>query len=416
MKYAFFYQLLWQLPNIIIIPFLIPFLDSASIVSISKIFVAAALLSLITDWGLSTLGAQKISSVKYSLDYVREIFVKGELIRFINYAIIIILIILLFAYKYISGDFDYNAIIPVILSSASQLIFPNWFIVGLNLYKDISKYLLIIRIFTLSILFFSVYKGVPIIYALDLYFSILILAFIKLRQDIVEKNNLEDIRCSSLKIIKISFNDYIPGFIIIMGGAVSYVTLNSGVFVADYLYGKKVASSYAVAERLIVMARALYFPFIQFSLVKLSEQKCNKKYIGGNYSEKLDHISLTNLLMSILFSIIVWILGELYFNIIYIDNLSLINFRVLIIGFAGLGISHHYITFNILGIGLYYIWVSFLTLSMASYLVALYLLNLSEPFLYLGVSYSVVFAEFFLIILGIFFFILRSYKSDRIQH
>ena len=96
---AYYYQLLWQLPNLLIIPLLVRFVDPINIVGIVKLFIMVALVFMISDWGHSTLGAQELAEKRHSIEQLRKVFIKGETIRFLNAIIVLFILYFIFIFE-----------------------------------------------------------------------------------------------------------------------------------------------------------------------------------------------------------------------------------------------------------------------------------------------------------------------------
>ncbi|WP_281789126.1 hypothetical protein [Limnohabitans sp. INBF002] len=409
---AYCYQILWQLPNLVIIPLLAPFVESNSIVGITKLFFIVALIYVISDWGHSTLGAQKLVEVIGSENKLDKIFIKGESLRVINCLISMSIFYLALANGALQeGREGYQQFLSLVgIASASQLIFPNWAIVGFQWYSKVNLTLLKMRLVTLIILFGSIFSNVPIYDCFLMYYIALLLFTLAIRYKFTKVNRLSFFIFNARSFVRLKFTDFNPGLIYVLGGISSYLTLNSGVFFADYFLGKPLAASYATAERLLAAVRAVYLPFVQFTFVKISRKS---SLISGQYQGKTRenlHITRSRLYISFLYAGLVLIIGEIYFYIFYVDPVALLCFRILIVGLAFLGISHHYVTFMLLGRGHRFLWISGLFAALIVYVgivVSLVFFGLMNIFIIPG---AVVVAELILLLYGFLFsiFFLRS--------
>jgi O-antigen/teichoic acid export membrane protein len=396
---AYYYQFLWQLPNLLIIPLLAPFLESNNIVEITKLFFLIALICMISDWGHATIGAQKLAKVFNRGNEAGFIFIKGETIRFTLFAIICVFSYCLMAFTnmHITADDKNPSIILVVLGAVTQLLYPNWAIIGLESYSKINGSLLKMRVASISILVIAIAIDLPIYLALNIYYLTLLIMTMIMRYKYADANKL-NFSFYNIKIFKfIEIRDLSVGVIYVIGGLISYLTLNSGTFFAEYFLGKSMAASYATAERLLVTVRAVYFPFVQFTIVRtLVKTMMNKR-------ENTIHISKYRLFISLSFSCIVWIFGEIYFHCLYNDLDAIYCFRILIVGLAFLGVSHHYVTFLLLARGHYYFWIFGLLISLTCYIGGVLIFSNYGQGNIVAIPFAVVIAEFVLLIYGFIF-------------
>ena len=186
------------------------------------------------------------------------------------------------------------------------------------------------------------------------------------------------------------------GFLLVSGGVVSYATLNSGVFVADYLWGTSAAASYAAAERLVTAARAAYLPITQYLIVRLaSEEGKTASGVWANESRMLVILGSGGLIMA--FSL--WIVGEAYFTFVLDDIRALSSFRILVVGYAILGLAHYYCTVSLLGHNRVRAWWLALVFCFLVYCSMLLLVPASSSSLY-SLAVCVVGAEIGLVLYG----------------
>lgn len=397
---AYYYQLLWQLPNLLIIPLLVRFVDPINIVGIVKLFIMVALVFMISDWGHSTLGAQELAEKRHSIEQLRKVFIKGETIRFLNAIIVLFILYFIFIFELVVewGNENQKFYNLIGIAAAVQLIFPNWAVVGLEYYAKINRTLLIMRVLTLSVLYGTVAVGMPSYNALLVYYLLSLMLTLMLRFKVTSGSGLNYVLFKFEILFKLKISDFKAGLIYVVGGILSYLTLNSGVFVADCFLGKAFAASYAIAERLLAIVRALYLPFVQFTIVKI-KTKANAEIDESKVNLNI-HMSKFRLMVSVIYAALVLIAGELYFHFIYINEDALMSFRVLIVGFSFLGASHHYITFLMLGRGYYKLWILGLCVSLLSYVAAIASMVGANLQSILIVSLAIVFAEIVLFFYG----------------
>jgi O-antigen/teichoic acid export membrane protein len=407
---AYFYQLSWQLPNLVLIPILVLFLDSSNIVLLAKINTIIAVVFMISDWGHSTIGAQQISKYRHSKVKVIKIFRNGELIRLLNFFVLFLISLILFLFldSFSINEYSYLIIISIISGAISQVIFPNWLIIGFSLYSKINSLLFFTRIFSMGFLVVISYNypmyEKNFLILLICYNILTVIIFCFMRIYILRSLKIKTFKNFSRSFNRLKFNSYKYGCLFSLGNLFSYLTLSSGVFVADYYFGKVLAASYAAAERILVIARSCYYPLVQYMIVRLAS-----KSDENMANSCISHISVFNFLAFSLSSILMYFIGEFYFYYFLNDNIALNCFRILAVGFFFLGLSHHYITFNMLGFFHFKRWFLSLFFTLIFYLYAVFSLALFYKNIYI-VPVAIVFSEFFLFIYGLvsFFIFKRS--------
>jgi O-antigen/teichoic acid export membrane protein len=406
---AYYYQFLWQLPNLLIIPILAPFIESSNIVEITKLFFIIAVVCMISDWGHSTVGAQKLANSVNEGNEAKFIFSKGETIRFTLLAIVCVAAygLIIFANVHGTAKNELPPIILVLLGSVTQLLYPNWAIIGFESYAKINRSLLKIRVTSILILIILIAADFQIYFALKIYYAVLFTMTLVARYKFTRANKLSFSFFSLNTLKDIEVRDLNTGIIYVSGGMITYLTLNSGVFFAEYYFGKSMAASYATAERLLVTVRAVYLPFVQFTIVRTLP----KSIISER--ENTIHISKHRLFASLFLSFVVLIFGEIYFYYLYNDLNAIYCFRILIVGLAFLGISHHYVTFLLLARGYYYFWILGLLISLICYFVSVLLFSNNSLKSILIIPAAVVIAEVVLLIYGFLFsfFLSRSFRK-----
>lgn len=361
---TYVYQLIYQLPQLLVLPVLAKLLPQTELVALAKYLIVINLINMIADWGYSSLGAQKIFKHFDDKKKLHEVFQSGERVRFILWAALwgsSVLILFAMQEKNSIDDIFLPSMI-LLLGTLSSGLFPNWLIVGTRIYGYVIPFLFFIRLLSISLLVYMVQTTQDVVQSLIMYFSFLTFSSIFLRLRVIKQLNL--LPCSNLNIDRTEFNS---GFLFMLGGVFSYAYLSTGVFFVDRFGETANAASFVIAERIIAIARAVYAPFIQYLFVNIGRE--------GNNSKK---ISKEFLLVLFIGSSLVWFVGALLINYLFNDRAAGEYFNILMMGFVFLGLSHHYITLNILGRGFILKWLMIMFAACVVYLTLLGLIAHGE--------------------------------------
>ena len=391
---TYIYQLLYQLPQLLILPILAKLLPSAELVAAAKYLILINLISLIADWGYSTLGAQKIFQHREDQKKMHEIFQAGERFRVILWLVLCVTAFVVFFMLggYSIGDILLPSVI-VILGTLTSLLLPNWLIVGTRMYEKVILNVLFIRVFSISILVYFAKITEQTESALMGYFVFLLLATMFLRRHIKKQ-----VIFVSSKNLQIDFKSaFKSGFALMLGSLFCYGYLSTGVFVVDQFGASANAASFVIAERVFVIARAAYAPLVQYLFVGMNESNVNNKIL----------IKLFFALFIV--PVFVWLTGNLLITYIFNDRIAIQYFNILIVGFSFLGFTHHFVTLKVLGGGSILIYLKILFLAFIVYVTSLWLyLIMLKLEAGLATSFSIVSAEISLFVLGAFFIWMKN--------
>lgn len=386
---TYIYQLLYQLPQLFVLLALAKLLPKAELVVLANYLIVINLISMIADWGYSSLGAQKIFKYFDDKKKLHEIFQSGERVRFILCATLwgSSVLILFAMQKKNSIDDIFLPSVILLLGTLSSALLPNWLIVGTRIYGYVIPFLFFIRLLSISLLVYMAQTTQDVVPSLIMYFSFLTFASIFLRSRLIKQLNLHP--CRNLNIDRTEFNS---GFLFMLGGVFSYAYLSTGVLFVDCFGLTANAASFVIAERIIAIARAVYAPFIQYLFVNISREGNNSRQMSKEF-----------LLVLLIGSSLVWFVGALLINYLFNDKVAWEYFNILMVGFVFLGLSHHYITLNILGRGFVLKWLMIMFAACVVYLTLLCLIA-NGKYLEAGRAavMAIVIAEISVFVFGIF--------------
>ena len=203
---TYIYQLIYQLPQLSVLPVLAKLLPQAELVALAKYLIVINLINMIADWGYSSLGAQKIFKYFDDKKKLNEVFQSGERVRFILWATLwgsSVLILFAMQEKNSIDDIFLPSVI-LLLGTLSSALLPNWWIVGTRIYGYVIPFLFFIRLLSISLLVYMAQTTQDVVSSLIMYFSFLTFASIFLREKVIKKSSL--LPCSNLKIDRAEFN------------------------------------------------------------------------------------------------------------------------------------------------------------------------------------------------------------------
>jgi hypothetical protein len=377
------YQAFLLLPQFIILPVIALIATQSHLVIYAKYFIVINFIGLISDWGQSTLGSQKIAVNIGNKAQISQIFSNSELVRWIVGFLAIVASVGIHDYLFSCTSYSEKttSLLVLLCGGCSVILLPHWLVLGANLYRMATYWLLVIRCTSIPLLFAFSNLWDPA-YALLAYFGVLILWMIAFRRAVIQYIIFFGVKSNRQE----SINVFLSGFKLTVGGLACYGFLATGVLIVDRWGTESAAAAFVLADRALSTARAIYTPAIQYMVVN---------YNNNRNSSKL-------MLISTVYTGFVWVSG--YFILAHVVNnaLSLQYFNILMCGFLLLGAAHKYVSLDILGGGKLNLWLTIVFLGLLLYItLSAIAIGYSRLEVGLSVCLSIISAEALILILGI---------------
>jgi hypothetical protein len=396
---TYVYQLLYQLPQLVLLPALALVLPATEFVAAAKALLAINMIAVVSDWGYSTLGAQRLFQHRDHTAYRSEIFHNGERVRRLVSAVVCVAAVAWVLAQHHGTDIRNLSIsISVLgLGTYSAYLVPNWLVVGGRIFEEVLPTLIVVRLVTLSLAVAAASMIGSAMSALLIYYAAVCLGSAAIRRRALQVAAIERAGESRGRML----SELHAGFLLTFGGFLSYSFLNTGVVFVDRYGTPAIAASFVLADRIFAIARAAYAPVVQYLIVEMRPGAIN----SGRSNKKMVGVLL-------LASLAVWFTGKGLLIFLYHDSTAERLFRILYVGFLFLGFSHYYVSLKLLGGGHVMRWIVVLSGALGVYLMALALLL--GPAKYRAdqaAALSVVAAEITVFVLGM---VLYKRNNERI--
>ncbi len=398
---AYAYQFANQMPQLLAVPFLAKVASASAMVEFAKYFIIISLINIFTDWGYTTVGSQNLFKHQADRRAMSAVFWSGERMRWTLWYVLglaigpgCLLVMALIREGRVGVAAAASAGI-VALGSLCSVVFPNWLVVGTRLYGRFTAYLFLLRALSILVLILVASMTGEVATTMFAYFGFILVTNLVMRHIAKRDAKIEDVALTAFDLR----SEIRSGLIIMLGAGLTYCFLNTGVFFMDRFATKVAAASFAVADRVLALARAAYAPLIQHIFVGIQED-----------SKMAGRIQRRYIAMLAAGTFAVWAGGKLAMVYFFRDPAAERFFDVLIVGFGFLGFSHYYVTLRVLGHGHLKTWLKILFGAFLAYLAALcgfVVLHGAEPGR--GVAYSIVTAETAVLALGL----LYNWEIDR---
>jgi hypothetical protein len=388
------YQAAQQLPLLAVIPLLSGFVGHRELASAAGYIVAVSLLSIVVDWGYSTLGSQRLLAANQSGNCIQTLVSSGERTRIAIWLFLVLLIIVVaVACKVLgivaTGSIP-NDVVVIIVGTFSFVAYPNWIIVGLKFYGRVVVWTAIFRITAATLLAFFMMSGYPAVSAITFFYLYSLIGAVIFRfaasqmmLPLRRKNTRNGSEESALL--------FRHGFALTLGHAVSYATLNTGVPLLNVIGYQEAAAIFVIADRGLALCRAAIAPLVQYLLVD-SGRKVFQSTLAQLFAAAFVFLALG------------LITGCIIMGLSDADLQSWKVFLILSCGFALLPFQHRILTLAVLAQGHVRLWLSILIAGFISYLfvfLTLTFLGLAPP--WIGVSIAILAAELVLLIISVKF-------------
>lgn len=349
-----------------------------------------AYFNILTDYGFNLTATREISIHRNNKEKVIEIFSSVMTIKIILMFISFFLLsILVFSFE----KFSKNALIYFLTFGTviGQVLFPQWFFQGMEKMKYITFLNILAKsIFTIAIFVFihqkSDYWKVPLINSLGFITAGIIAVYM-----IINKFKI-NFRLQSLKKIKTCF---IKGWPIFVSNLLTSIYTVSNKLILGIFTSPLIVGYYAIAEKIINIINSL--KSIIFSVLFPYFSKLVQENVYKYNIEFYKFLSLT--ILFFLLEICIYLLGD---NIIYIisgKNLPIANLILKILSFS--------IVISFLNgyFGTLYFYVNkkekvvtkILTISGLFYFILIF--PIAYKWSYIGISFSFLFIESFILFL-----------------
>lgn len=348
----YIYQIINLMPQLIAVQIVVWLYGSDRALIFAKAFYIVSMLSLLIDWGASSIGSRHLNGSINSSEKHRYINIYEKLRFGIFIGIVFIYGVLVYL-NYINKSFELG--LGVFFGLCAAVIFPNW----LNLARKIdSEFLIKILIYRLSGLAFLLIgkiiddnSSVMVIY----YYGVLAVGAIFFR---VEHGFLISNKSSwrGKDIVEVFKN----GAIFTTGTSISYLISGAGSVLILNKFQENGFVDFALAERYLAIGRSILGLIFQRNYLR----------IGGNKENLID----SKVIARYIIFLAAFYMAIFFYGYIIQEKKFIAYFTILFVGFSLSGFSHIWITQNLLGKERYLEWLLVLIAAIFIYISAVSLL------------------------------------------
>lgn len=348
----YLYQAINLMPQLIVVQLVVWLTGSIEALNFTKTFYLVNLLSILIDWGASSIGSRRLNGLKNNFDNC-EYKKSYEIVRAGIFICVIFIYLVLISLNYIGSSIDLS--LGVLLGISGTLIFPNWLNITNDINNRLLKQMVMYRLFAIFFLvFLSIFFKNSSMLA-TYYYAAILLGAIPFRMQL-KKTRLK----ISEKINKDTIKIFYRGAIFTAGTFISYLITGAGSVLILNNFQVDGFLEFAVAERYLAIGRVILGLIFQKSFVK----------VGATQDNRIN-IKIVLRYMSFLISFYIAIL---IFAYLFEKNNFISYFSILFVGFSLSGFSHIWITQNLLGKDKYIAWLLVLITAMCMYLILVALL------------------------------------------
>lgn len=377
---------------LLILPFLVRVLGIEKFGLVMFAQSIATFLMIAVDFGFEISGTREISISRNEKEKVSQIFSSIIAIKFI---LIIVWFSVLFLVVELTPRFKEDAIVYYLSFGmvVGHAIFPVWFFQGIEKMKFVTLINILSKII-FTLLIFIVIRSESDYYLVPAFNSIgyIVAGVLGLLISLKHTNMSKPAFGMMQKLVKDSFSLFLGKFATNL-----FTTCN--VLILGLFTGNSVVGVYSSMEKLILAVKNVYSPFYIALFPWLSNQLPEKRVLV------IKKITPFILLAGVIVTTVIILFGEKMLMLIYNDNL--INSYIFI--FKILSLIAIFAGLNMLFTSLYFTAVKMYKTRMYIFIIAgVFHVFLSVILVKLygiyGMAIAVVFTEFFLLILGFYYF------------
>ncbi|WP_155641185.1 flippase [Heyndrickxia coagulans] len=297
---------------ILLVPYLVNVLGSATFGSMSLALSISYLGATITNYGFDLTATRNISIAKGNKKAVSKIF-STVLTAKITLLIICFLIMNLMIFFVSSYQSDWKSYYASFLYVVGSALFPIWLFQGIEKMKYITMLNIIPKIF-LTLLIFILVKDkndivtAVILQSIPLLISGILGIFVSIK---ILKVNY---KYPNLSEVISCFKD---GWSVFISSFMTYILASSGVLVLGLFASREIVGIYSAIEKLIKAIIGLFSPFFQALFPLVSEKFNQNEKKGLDFLVKISSFIMP---LTILLTIIIFTFSKLILLLMYGEN------------------------------------------------------------------------------------------------
>jgi hypothetical protein len=350
----YLYQFTNLLPQLLVVQIVALLFDSEAALLFAKSFAFINILSILIDWGASSIGAKYICN-ELNQYKKNSYYISYEAVRLFIFIVVASLYFSLVYFNFFERNFELN--LAVCLGLFSALIFPNWINLGGDFDKKLIVEMAVYRLAGLLLIIglsfeYNESKKIAIYYYL--YSGIGAIYFRMNSIDFLTKFNepsLPEVRRVLLNGAAFTTGSFLS----------SCITGPGSILILNYFESKSFIE-FLIAERLIAVGRVILGLMFQKDFIKSKSGK--------------DRIILKSYVIYYgAFLLLFFITFVFVGNAVYGGNFS-VYFTILFLGYSLSGFSHVYVTQNLLGNEKYADWIRVLLIAVCAYIFMIFFLKI----------------------------------------